>query len=68
MALNWDTFSIKGTITTSDGQIIALETTKGAKDYSILTVEGIALKLTEQDLRDLTALISRESFPRLGVK
>lgn len=68
MALTWDNFNVKGTVSTVGGNTISLESDKASSDYSVLTIDGSVFKLTEQDLRDLVTLISREAFPRLGVK
>lgn len=68
MSLSWENYSVKGTVTTAGNNVISLETAIGANDYSILTVDGVQLKLTEQDLREIVNLIQREAFPRLGVK
>lgn len=68
MTLSWENFSIKGTVATAGGDSISLESDKGSSDYSVLTVNGVQMKLVEQDLRDLLNLIQREAFPRLGVK
>lgn len=68
MTLLWNNFNVQGTITTVGGDIISLQSDLKASDYSVLSINGVQLKLAEQDLKDLVTLVSREAFPRLGVK
>lgn len=65
MAIVWNTLHVKGTVTTDGGAVISLEEQKGADHFAVFSVDGVSVPLTEDDLKDLMALISR--VPRLGV-